>query len=129
MHENEVSGHVLDAAIDIHRALGPGVLESAYEVALAYVLRSRGLEVARQVPIAVTYRGIDLGEGFRADLIVAGLVIVEIKSVERVLHTHRKQLLTYLRLTRLRLGVLINFGEDRVVDGFERIANGIDDRP
>ena len=117
MHENEV-----------HRTLGPGLLESVYEVALAHVLRQRGLQVARQVPIAITFQGIQFDEGFRADLIVQGLVLVELKSIERMAPVHRKQVLTYLKLSGHRLGILINFGETRVKDGFERLVNGLIDR-
>jgi len=128
MHENDVSAVILDAAIEVHRTLGPGLLESVYEVALAHVLRQRGLQVARQVPIAITFQGIQFDEGFRADLIVQGLVLVELKSIERMAPVHRKQVLTYLKLSGHRLGILINFGETRVKDGFERLVNGLIDR-
>jgi GxxExxY protein len=125
MHENDVSAVVLDAAIAVHRALGPGLLESVYEVALAHVLRQRGLAVARQVPISITFEGITFDEGFRADLIVENLVLVELKSLERVAPVHRKVVLTYLRLSGLRLGLLINFGAPVLKDGFERLVNGL----
>ncbi len=124
MHENEVSAIVLDSCIEVHRALGPGLLESVYEVALAHVLRRRGLRVARQVPIPVRFQEISFEEGFRADLLVEELV--ELKSVERLSPVHRKQVLTYVRLSGLRLGLLINFGAPVVKDGFERIVNGLD---
>jgi GxxExxY protein len=122
MHENDVSAIILDAAIEVHRTLGPGLLESVYEVALTHVLRYRGLGVARQVPIAITFQGVRFDEGFRADIVVQDMVIVEVKSLERLARVHRKQVLTYLKLSGLRLGILINFGEPLVKDGFERLA-------
>jgi len=128
MHENDVSAAVLDAAIAVHRTLGPGLLESVYEVALAHVLRQRGLAVARQVPISITYEGITFDEGFRADLIVENVVLVELKSLERIAPVHKKVVLTYLRLSGLRLGLLVNFGAPMLKDGFERLVNGLDDR-
>lgn len=123
MRENDISAIVLDAAIQVHRALGPGLLESVYEVALAHVLRQRGLAVARQAPIPITFEGITFDEGFRADLVVENLVLVELKSLERLAPVHRKVVLTYLRLSRLRLGLLINFGLPTLKEGYERIAN------
>jgi len=128
VHENDISAVVLDAAIAVHRALGPGLLESVYEVALAHVLRQRGLAVARQVPISITYEGITFDEGFRADLIVEDLVLVELKSLERMAPVHRKVVPTYLRLSGLRLGLLVNFGAPMLKDGFERLVNGLDER-
>ena len=128
MHENDVSAVVLDAAIAVHRALGPGLLESVYEVALAHVLRQRGLVVARQVPISITFDGITFDEGFRADLIVQNVVLVELKSLERMAPVHRKVVLTYLRLSGLRLGLLVNFGAPVLKDGFERLVNGLDEQ-
>lgn len=127
MRENEVSAMVLDAAISVHRVLGPGLLESVYEVALAHVLRQRGLHVIRQMPISITFEGITFDEGFRADLIVESLVLIELKSLERVAPVHRKVVLTYLRLSGLRLGLLINFGAPVLKDGYERLVNGLDD--
>ena len=127
MRENEVSAVVLDAAISVHRVLGPGLLESVYEVALAHVLRQRGLHVIRQMPISITFEGITFDEGFRADLIVESLVLIELKSLERVAPVHRKVVLTYLRLSGLRLGLLINFGAPVLKDGYERLVNGLDD--
>lgn len=127
MHENDVSAVVLDAAIAVHRVLGPGLLESVYEVALAHVLRQRGLRVARQVPIPITFEGITFDEGFRADLIVEDLVLIELKSLERVAPVHKKVVLTYLRLSRLRLGLLINFGAPILKEGYDRVVNGLDE--
>ena len=128
MRENEVSAVVLDAAISVHRVLGPGLLESVYEVALAHVLRQRRLHVIRQMPISITFEGITFDEGFRADLIVESLVLIELKSLERVAPVHRKVVLTYLRLSGLRLGLLINFGAPVLKDGYERLVNGLDDQ-
>ena len=128
MRENDVSAVVLDAAIAVHRALGPGLLESVYEVALAHVLRQRGLRVARQVPISITFEGITFDEGFRADLIVENLVLIELKSLERVAPVHKKVVLTYLRLSGLHLGLLINFGAPVLKDGYERLVNGLDEQ-
>jgi GxxExxY protein len=128
MHENDVSAVVLDAAIGVHRALGPGLLESVYEVALAHVLRQRGLRVARQVPISITFEGITFDEGFRADLIVENLVLIELKSLERVAPVHKKVVLTYLRLSGLRLGLLINFGAPVLKEGYDRVVNDLDEQ-
>ena len=111
----------------MHTRLGPGLLESVYDVALIYELRKRGLAVERQVPIPVVYDGIQFDEGFRADLIVAGLVIIELKSVETVHPVHKKQLLTYLKLADKRLGYLINFGAELINDGLSRVSNGAAD--
>ena len=109
MTENEIATVVVDAALRVHRTVGPGLLESVYEAALAFELRDRGLQVQRQVPIPVRYRNVTLEEGFRADLVVETKVIVELKSVERVAPVHSTELLTHLRLADLRPGLLINF--------------------
>lgn len=110
----------------VHTALGPGLLESVYEGVLGYELVKKGLAVARQVPIPVIYQGITFDEGFRADLIVARKVVVELKSVEKVAPVHKKQLLTYLGLTDKRLGLLINFNEALIKDGITRIVNRLE---
>ena len=123
MDHNEISGQVVDAAIKIHSALGPGLLESVYESVLAYELQSRGLSVRRQVPIPVVYEEVHLQHGFRAVLLVEEAVIVEIKSLEVVPKVAPKVLLTYLRLADKRLGLLINFGEGLVKDGIRRVVN------
>jgi GxxExxY protein len=123
MHENEIARLIVDAAYQIHTILGPGLLESVYQTVLAYELGKRGLAVTRQTPIPVLYEGISFDEGFRADLLVQGKVIVELKSVEKVAPVHRKQLLTYLRLADKRLGLLINFGEALIKNGITRIVN------
>lgn len=125
--ENEVAKRIVDAAYRVHTTLGPGLLESAYEAVLAFELESRGLRVARQQAVPIVYQGMRIEMGFRADLIVADLVIVEIKSVEAVAPVHKKQLLTHLRLAGKRLGLLINFNVALVKDGITRIANGMPD--
>ena len=124
MRENDVGTIVVDCAVELHRNLGPGLLETVYEVTLARALERRGLAVQKQVAVPMEYQGETFSEGFRADLIVEGLVIVELKSVERVTPAHKKQLLTYLRLTGLKLGYLLNFGEALMRDGITRTING-----
>ncbi|MGA8656711.1 MAG: GxxExxY protein [Chthoniobacterales bacterium] len=123
MTENKLGEKILDFAFEIHTELGPGLLETVYEVVLGHELRKIGLNVERQKPIAITYRGIHFDEGFRADLIVENKVIVELKSIEALLPVHAKQLLTQLRLTNMRLGYLINFGEAHLKHGIKRLAN------
>ena len=129
MTENEIASAVVNAAYGIHSRLGPGLLETVYEVILAHELRKLGLNVERQVPMRVVWDGLRFDEGFRADLIVGGLVIVELKSVEKLHPVHSKQLLTYLRVTDRKLGLLINFGERLIKDGIKRVANGLEDAP
>lgn len=123
MIEDEVGRLIVDAAVQVHRKMGPGLLETVYEVILAHELRRRGLHVDRQVPIPVTYEELRFDEGFRIDLVVENKVIVEIKCVERLSSAHKKQLLTYLRLTDKRLGYLLNFHEALMKHGITRIAN------
>ena len=125
MTENKISKQVVDAAFKIHTTLGPGLLESVYEAVLAYELNKRGLKVVRQKAVPVIYEDVHLEEGFRADLIVEDKVIVELKSVEIIAAVHKKQMLTYLRLTNLKLGLLINFGDALIKDGIVRIVNGL----
>jgi GxxExxY protein len=125
---NRISGEVVDAAIAIHSELGPGLLESVYEVTLAHELRRRGFCIDRQVPVPIDYRGIRFDEGYRLDIVVNDLVIVEVKSIEDVSPVHKKQLLTYLRLTRRPLGLLLNFNVNLMKEGISRIANGIEER-
>lgn len=127
MTENEIAKHIMDAAFHIHRSLGTGLLETVYEVILTKKLSDIGLAVKRQVPVPISFEGITFDEGFRADLIVSEKVIVELKSVEKIQPVHSKQLLTYLRLTDMRLGLLINFGESLLKDGFKRIVNGLEE--
>lgn len=125
MRENDMAREIVDASFKIHTRLGAGLLESVYEAVMAYELQKRGLRFERQKPIRVVYDGIDLGEGFRADFIVEDLVIIELKSVEVVTPVHKKQLLTYLRLTNKHLGLLINFNTDLIKNGITRIANNL----
>ncbi len=123
MTENEIGKIIVDKAIQLHRVTGPGLLESVYEVLLAHELQSAGLKVNRQVSIPIKYNGINFEEGFRADIIVENTVIIELKSVESVSNVHKKQLLTYLKLADLKLGYLLNFGEELMVSGITRIVN------
>lgn len=123
MNENEIAKEVVDAAYQVHRKLGPGLLETVYEVVLAYELKKRGVTVERQVPVAIVYEDVKFDEGFRADLIVEDKVIVELKSVETVSPVHKKQLLTYPRLADKRLGLLIKFSSELIRDGISRVVN------
>jgi GxxExxY protein len=127
MNENELATIIVDAAFTVHKALGPGLLESVYEGALAHELTKRGLTVHRQSAIPVIYDGVTFDEGFRADLMVNNLVIIELKSLENIHPVHKKQLMTYLKLGEKKLGFLINFGAPLLKDGISRIANGVDD--
>jgi GxxExxY protein len=127
MTENEIGTQVIEAAIEMHRELGPGLLETVYEIVLARELTNRGLKVERQVPVAIVYKGLRFDEGFRADLIVEGKVILELKSVERVSAAHKKQVQTYLRLTGCKLGYLLNFGEEMMKTGVTRCVHGLAD--
>ncbi|GAB4346246.1 MAG: hypothetical protein Kow0089_23580 [Desulfobulbaceae bacterium] len=119
----EVAALVVDAALQLHRDLGPGLLESVYEAILAKILEQRGLSIDRQKPVPIQYQGVSLDEGFRLDLLVDGQLIVELKSVENIHPVHPKQLLTYLRLMNLPLGLLINFGAPLLKDGLRRVVN------
>jgi len=121
--ENEISKIILDAEFRVHSKTGPGLLETVYEAILAYELRKQGLHVERQVPIPIRYDGIQFDEGFRADLLVEGKVIAELKSIEELARVHSKQVLTQLRCSGHRLGLLVNFGEVRLKNGIERIVN------
>jgi GxxExxY protein len=123
--QDEVASQIVDVSYRAHTALGPGLLESVYQAVLANELRKRGLNVAQQQPIPIVYEDIRLEIGFRADLIVEGSVIVEIKSIAAIAAVHKKQLLTYLRLADKRLGLLINFNVALIKDGIVRIANGL----
>ena len=127
MTENEVAPIVVDAAFKVHITLGPGLLESVYESVIAFELQRRNLRVERQVPLPVKYEGIEIEQGFRMDLVVEGILVIEVKSVDAVAPVHRKQLLTYLRLSGLRLGLLVNFNTPYIKDGITRIVNGLPD--
>ena len=124
MTENEIGKIVVDCAVRLHMELGPGLFETVYEVLLAHELQEAQLRVARQVPIPIEFHGIRFDEGFRADIIVEEKVILELKSIECVSKAHKKQVLTYLRLTGMKLGYLLNFGENLMKDGISRIING-----
>jgi GxxExxY protein len=123
LHENEISGIIIDCCIKVHRNLGPGLLESVYEEALCYELSQKGLSFQRQKEFPVAYENIKLEMGFRADVIVEEKVIVEIKSVENIIPVYKKKLLTYLRLTGLKLGLLINFNVNLLKDGITRVVD------
>jgi len=124
MTENDIARQVLDAAFHVHTRLGPGLFESVYEVIMDYELRKSGLIAERQKPMPITYDNVRFDEAFRSDLVVNGKVIAELKSVEALLPVHAKQLLTQLRLSGLKLGLLINFGEAHLKNGIKQIING-----
>lgn len=124
MELDEISGQVIGAAIAVHRELGPGLLESAYEACLVHELRQRRVQVEQQIPQPVFYKGLQLECGYRLDLLVENQVIVELKAVETLLPIHEAQLLTYLKLRQLRLGLLINFNVPILKNGIKRILNG-----
>ena len=125
MLENELSNKIIGTAIELHKALGPGLLESAYENSLAYDLSLLGLEVKQQVPMPFIYKDIKLDVGYRIDIIVENKVIIEIKSVETLAPVHFAQVLTYLKLSNLKLGLLINFNAKLLKDGIHRIVNNL----
>jgi GxxExxY protein len=125
MTENEIAKIGVDLCVKIHKTLGPGLLESVYEAALVHELRKLGIPVQNQIDVPVEYDGIKLDIGFRADLIIDKKVIVELKSVENLSPVFKKQLLTYLRLSHLKLGLLVNFNVKLMKDGITRIANGL----
>lgn len=122
---NKLSGAVIDAAYHVHSRLGPGLLESVYENVLEYELKRRGLSVLRQVPIPILYDDLNINDAFRADLIVDEQLIIELKSVETLQPIHSKQLLTYLKLSGKKLGLLLNFGAPLMKNGIVRLANGL----
>ncbi|HCE44857.1 MAG TPA: GxxExxY protein [Lentisphaeria bacterium] len=126
MNENEIAKLILDAAFEVHRRLGPGLFESVYESILSYELNKKGLKVQRQVPIKLSYDDLIFDEGFKADIIVEEKVIIELKSVEDLHPVHKKQLLTYLRVSGMKLGLLINFNESLLKNGLVRIVNGLE---
>ena len=120
---DDITGAVVDSAMKIHKELGPGLLESVYEIVLARALEKRGFQVERQKPIRFEYDGMVFEEGFRTDLLIEGRVVVELKSVENLAPVHSKQLLTYLRLMNLPVGLLINFGAATLKEGLHRVVN------
>ena len=121
---NQITEAIIGAAIEVHKRLGPGLLESAYRICLAYELRKRGFEVVEEQPVPVMYDDVKLDCGFRADLVVNGQVVVELKAKSAIHPVDKAQVLSHLRLLNLRFGLLINFHEERVVDGISRIVNG-----
>lgn len=125
MSENEIARIVVDTSLMVHRELGPGLLESVYEEVLAYELENRGLTVERQRGVEVEWDGHNLGNGFIADIVVDAKVIIELKSVQKLEPVHFKQLLTYLKLTEMKLGLLINFNETLIKNGIKRVVNGL----
>ena len=124
---NNITGIIINRAIEVHRALGPGLLESAYEACLAFELVEQGLEIERQKPFPVIYRDVKLDCGYRLDIIVEGLVIVEIKVVDHLAPIHKAQLLSYLRLTGCKVGLLINFNVKVLKSGIIRMVNNFPD--
>jgi GxxExxY protein len=124
MNENDVAKIIVDAAFTIHKRLGPGLLESAYEVILLHELKKRGLSVLRQVLMPIMYDDINLTAGYRIDLLVENLVVVELKSIEELHPVHKMQLFTYLKLSNKKLGLLINFNVPLIKDGISRVING-----
>src|SRR5262249_11822338 len=124
MTYNELSGVIIEVAIDIHRRLGPGLLESVYQAILSHELTKRGRTVEKEVAIPLVWDNLRFELGFRADLIVNDLILVELKSIDELAPVHKKQVLTYLRITGKKLGLLINFGEETLKDGICRLING-----
>jgi GxxExxY protein len=129
MHENEISKVILNLCLKIHKELGPGLFESVYENILSYELNKAGLSFETQVEVPVKYDGKLFEKGFRADIIVADKVLIELKSVEKISGVHKKQVLTYLKLTDIKLGLLINFNEKLLKYGFTRIVNNLEESP
>ena len=125
MHLDIITGAILDEAIAIHRELGPGLLESVYEVVLASALERRGVRADRQRPIAFSFRDLRFEDAFRADIIVEELVIVEVKSVDHLAPVHTKQILTYMRLANVRVGLLLNFGAEAMKQGIKRVVRDL----
>ena len=123
MKENVVSENIIGCAIEVHKALGPGLLESAYEECLHYELLLSGMNVVRQVPIPVIYKEVKMKCGFRADLIVEDQVVIEVKAVDKLIDIHKAQLMTYLKLSEIRLGLLINFNVPMLKEGIVRWVN------
>jgi len=124
MEDNILTGEIIGAAIEVHRHLGPGLLESAYEECMMHELRHRKLSVKRQLELPLTYKGIQLNVNYRIDLLVNDLVIIELKSVQRIENIHKAQLLTYLKLAKLRHGLLLNFNVPIMKQGICRLVNG-----
>jgi len=125
MNENEIGAVVVETAVELHKKLGPGLLESVYEIILMRSLVKKGLAVERQVLFPIEYEGEHFDIGYRADLVIEGKVIIELKSVEKIIPVHKKQLLTYLKLSNMKVGYLLNFGEELMKNGIVRVINGV----
>ncbi|MDP2041357.1 MAG: GxxExxY protein [Algoriphagus sp.] len=125
MSENEISSQIIGAAIEVHKHLGPGLLESSYEACLLFELRQMGLNVKSQVALPIYYKGLRLEAGYRIDILVEEKVIIEIKAVDEFSDIHTAQILTYLKLTNLKLGLLINFNSAKLVNGLKRVVNNL----
>ena len=125
MTENEISSKIIGAAIEVHKQLGPGLLESSYEVCLAYELKQQGLNIQTQVALPVVYKEVKLNAGYRIDILIENKVIIELKAVDFLADIHTAQLLTYLKLKELKLGLLINFNSVKLIDGVRRIVNNL----
>ncbi len=125
MTENELSTKIIGACIEVHKKLGPGLLESTYEVCLAYELKTIGLEIKQQVALPVIYKQIKLNAGYRIDILVENKVIIEVKSIDVLAPIHTAQILTYLKLKEIKLGILVNFNSVKVIDGIKRIVNNL----
>ena len=125
MTENEISSKIIGAAIEVHKQLGPGLLESSYEVCLAYELKQQGLNIQTQVALPVVYKEVKLNAGYRIDILIENKVIIELKAVDFLANIHTAQLLTYLKLKELKLGLLINFNSVKLIDGVRRIVNNL----
>ena len=126
---NKITGSIIGGAIQVHRALGPGLLESAYEACLAYELAHKGLNIEQQKPLPIVYHDVNLDCGYRIDLLVKNSIIVELKAVERVLPIHHAQLLSYLKLSNCQVGLLINFNVKVLKQGITRIVNNLPESP
>ena len=125
--ENSVAKIIVDVAYQIHKKLGPGLLESAYQTIMVDELKKRGLSVKSEVLMPIVYDDVVIENGYRADIIVEDLVIIELKSIEKIAYVHKKQLLTYLKLSNYKLGLLINFGAPLIKYGIRRVVNGLED--
>jgi len=125
MQENDISYQIIGAAIELHKAIGPGLLESVYENALAYDLREKGFEVKQQLPMPLVYKGVKQEVGYRIDLMVNNKVIIEVKSVEHIIDQHKAQTLTYLKLSERKLALLLNFREPVLKNGIYRFVNDL----
>lgn len=125
MTENEISSIVIKSAIEVHRRLGPGLLENSYEICLAYELKQHGLDVQTQVTVPLIYKNVRLNAGYRIDILVENKVIIEVKAIETLANIHTAQILTYLKLKKLKLGLLINFNNSKVIEGVKRVVNNL----